>query len=132
MIALDTNVLIRIIVDDDSKQAKRVWQLLADLENNKQQAFISALVILEVAWVLSFTYKIDRAEIIDHLLFLLQSPILVIENSRNLYELLTQAKSNTYDLSDLMIAYHCKHHQALPVMTFDKKASKFTLFELIK
>ncbi len=131
MIALDTNVIIRLLVRDDEAQYQKILTFLTNIEQQNKQAFISVLVILEVIWVLGNHYNINRIDIITKLLELLSLPIFFLENPQGIKELLNNAKSNNYDLSDLMIAYHCKHHQALPVMTFDKKASKFELFELI-
>ncbi len=48
MISLDTNVLVRFITEDDSKQLQKVANLLLKLENNNEQAFVSMLVLLEV------------------------------------------------------------------------------------
>lgn len=89
MKALDTNILLRFIIRDDADQVSKVMKLLTEIEANHQQAFVSSLVILEVVWVLSFSYKISRLEIIEHLLLLLKAPVLAIENQENLFELLT-------------------------------------------
>ncbi|MBS9779959.1 MAG: type II toxin-antitoxin system VapC family toxin [Moraxellaceae bacterium] len=131
MIALDTNVLVRLLVRDDEIQYQKTLTFLTNIEQEKKQAFISVLVILEVIWVLGNHYNINRIDIITKLLELLNIPTFHFENPQGIKELLNNAKSNNYDLSDLMIAYHCKHHQALPVMTFDKKASKFEMFKLM-
>lgn len=57
--------------------------------------------------------------------------MLTFENCQELEQILVQAQDNTYDLSDLLIAYHCQTKGYFPVMTFDKKATKFTGFQLI-
>jgi predicted nucleic-acid-binding protein len=41
-------------------------------------------------------------------------------------------KGNRYDLADLLIAHSAKIQGCETVLTFDKKASKFKLFELAK
>ncbi len=132
MISLDTNVLVRLIARDDPKQAQKVIAFLFDLESKNKQAFVSSLVILETMWVLSTSLKKTRQEVIQIILRVLKTPTLVIENGEELKELLDFAVHNTLDLSDLMISYRCRVENALPVMTFDKKASRNEMFKLLQ
>ncbi|MDM8564637.1 hypothetical protein QUF74_03195 [Candidatus Halobeggiatoa sp. HSG11] len=57
-------------------------------------------------------------------------PILKFENLKAIQEFIPIVKENNYDLSDLLIAYSAKSKGCKKVITFDKKASKFNLFEL--
>lgn len=131
MISLDTNVLVRFLIKDDESQYQTVLHLLLELENNNQQAYIPLLVVLEVNWVLSFRYKISRIDIIEQLLNLMDSPTFYFENQTQLEQTLLFAKDNTFDLSDLIIANRCEYSHHLPIMTFDKKASRYSSFELL-
>lgn len=132
MIALDTNILVRFFTKDNPQQLEKVVELFSKLEHENQQAFIPMLVILETNWVLAHFYKIERLQIIDNLLLLFKAEFLSIENSAHLKDILLKAKNNTFDLSDLLIACRCAVSQHLPVMTFDKKASKFEHFQLLE
>ena len=58
MIAIDTNVLVRVVTDDDHAQAK---QALSRLRSDT--AWISRTVLLETEWVLRHAYGLDRAAI---------------------------------------------------------------------
>jgi predicted nucleic-acid-binding protein len=53
MIAVDTNIVVRLLVQDDPKQAKKAEQLFANHE-----IFIADTALLEVEWVLRFAYKL--------------------------------------------------------------------------
>ncbi len=86
-------------------------------------------MILETNWVLSSFYEVTRAEIIENFLMLLSTSILQIENQNELKSLLIEARNNNYDLSDLLIAMRCEVERAVPVVTFDKRASKYTSFK---
>ena len=55
MIAFDTNLLVRIAVNDDEKQAEIAEQLL-----ETHQVFIPRTVLLETEWVLRSIYKKSR------------------------------------------------------------------------
>lgn len=131
MISLDTNVLVRFLVKDDEVQYQTVLDFLMELENTNRHAYIPLLVVLEINWVLSFRYKIARIDIIEQLLELMENPVFCFENQVKLEQVLLLAKNNTFDLSDLLIACRCQVANNLPVMTFDKKASKHLNFELL-
>lgn len=53
MISIDTNLLVRLFVNDDKKQARFAEKLI---ENNA--IYIAKSVFLETEWVLRYTYKI--------------------------------------------------------------------------
>ena len=56
MIAVDTNVLVRVITNDDPAQASRAAKLLA----RPDRVFVPKTVVLELEWVLRSGYGIDR------------------------------------------------------------------------
>lgn len=132
MISLDTNILVRFITRDNETQLHDVLKLFHSLEKDNKQAFIPLMVVLEVNWVLSQFYKMSRIEIIEYLLPLFDSSILVIENASELRKILIDAKDNTFDLSDLLIGCGCAVANNLPIVTFDKKASKIDNFIAMK
>ena len=55
MIAVDTNVVVRLLVLDDSDQSARARDLFA-----AEQIFIPDTVVLETAWVLAYSYELDK------------------------------------------------------------------------
>ena len=58
MIAIDTNVLVRVLTNDDRIQAKRAMARL-----RSEPAWISRTVILETGWVLRHAYGLDAVAI---------------------------------------------------------------------
>ncbi len=65
MKALDTNILVRFLVRDDSSMAARVDQLL-DAANTRGNSFLVSLpVVLEFLWVLKSGYKRSRPDILE-------------------------------------------------------------------
>lgn len=62
MLAVDTNVLVRIITEDDAEQSPRARRLVAENE-----VFISKTVLLELEWVLRRTYRLPADEVLQHL-----------------------------------------------------------------
>lgn len=132
MKGIDTNILIRFLVGDDPDQAQVVYNLFKKIELNKTELFVSLLVVLEFLWVLESVYQIERNNIIDSLADLILMPILKFENIEAIQKIIIAAKNSKYDLSDLLIAHASSSYGCEKVFTFDKKASKYNLFELIK
>ena len=129
MKALDTNVLVRFLVRDDKKQAEIVYRLFKRAESKNEPFFVPLLVVLETIWVLESVYEIPREEIRASLQKLLLMPILLFEAQSALQRTLSSAQTNKIDLADLLIAHSAKFSNCDGVLTFDKKASKFALFE---
>jgi len=132
MKAIDTNILIRFLIGDDELQAKKVYMIFKKAESEKKELFVPLLVILEMVWVLESVYDIPRAEILDSINDLLLMPIFKFDQLSALQQFSHSAQGNTYDLSDLLIAHSAKTNGCETVITFDKKVSKFQLFELAK
>ena len=132
MKAIDTNILIRFLVGDDELQAKKVYSIFKKAESEKKELFVPLLVVLEMIWVLESVYDISRTEILDSISDLLLMPIFKFDQQSALQQLVHSAQGNKYDLSDLLIAHSAKINGCKAVITFDKKASKFKLFELVK
>ncbi|MDD4273751.1 MAG: PIN domain-containing protein [Desulfobacter postgatei] len=132
MKGIDTNILVRFLVGDDHDQAKIVYNLFKEVELNKNELFVPLLVVLELLWVLESAYNIERNNIIDSISDLILMPILKFEHLEAVQKFIIAAKNSKYDLSDLLIAHTASSYGCETVFTFDKKASKYSLFELIK
>ena len=132
MIALDTNVLVRFLVGDNEQQAKKVYQLFKNHEVAKTELLIPLLIILELIWVLDSAYDISRADILESINDLLLMPIFKFEQRTVLQKFILSAQQNNYDLSDLLIAHSAEYQGSEKTITFDRKAAKHELFELIK
>jgi len=132
MKGVDTNILIRFLIGDDEQQAKKVYKIFKKVESEKKELFVPMLVVLELIWVLESAYEISRDGILDSIGDLLLMPILKFENQSALQQFILSAQGSRYDLPDLLIAHSAKINGCETVLTFDKKASKFNLFELAK
>ncbi|MEA1969361.1 MAG: type II toxin-antitoxin system VapC family toxin [Thermodesulfobacteriota bacterium] len=132
MKAIDTNILVRFLIGDDKLQAKKVYTIFKKAESEKKELFVPLLVILEMLWVLESVYEISRREILESISDLLLMSIFKFDQQSALQQFVHSAQGNKYDLSDLLIAHSAKNNGCEAVITFDKKASKFKLFEFAK
>lgn len=76
MLALDTNVVVRFLVNDDAQQARRARALI---ENN--EVFISSTVLLEAEWVLRSAYSFEAGAILGFFRALLGLPNVTVDQS---------------------------------------------------
>jgi len=132
MKALDTNILVRFLVKDDENQSESVYRLFKKAESEKDAFFVPLLVILETVWVLKAVYEISRPDILDAINDILYLPILKFEGQPALKRFLIDAQENSADLSDVLIACSARMSGCKTVLSFDKKATKFGIFELVK
>ncbi len=132
MKGIDTNVLIRFLVGDDELQAKTVYNLFKKAEAEKEELFVPLLVMLELIWVLESVYDVSRADILDSIRELLLLPILKFEQQDVVRQCIHAALGNNHDLADLLIAHAAGAQRCETVLTFDRQASRYHLFELIQ
>jgi predicted nucleic-acid-binding protein len=103
MIGVDTNVLIRFIVEDDDQQTQRAAELLLDVENARRGFYVSHIALAELEWVLSSGYGFARREIHATLRDLLKTLALVFEDVDEVERALDAYAAGKADLSDYLL-----------------------------
>jgi predicted nucleic-acid-binding protein len=131
MKALDTNILVRFLVQDDEEQANKVLQLFSEAEQLNQSLYVPLLVILEMIWVLQSAYNTSRQDIILAITNLLQMSVLEFESQGALRDFIISANKYSHDLSDTLISHSALSAACETTLTFDKRASRFELFTLL-
>jgi predicted nucleic-acid-binding protein len=81
MIGLDTNVIVRYLAQDDAVQSPKATQIFERRLNQHNPGFISTVAIAEAVWVLERSYGVSGTEIAAAVERILQSDVLVVENS---------------------------------------------------
>lgn len=121
MQAVDTNVLIRILINDD-KQAEQI-KLARHFAKNAQQLFIPQIVQVELVWVLESAYELMKSDIINTLQHLQTNEAFQIQNELEFSEALRAYQANNADFSDCLILAECNRVN-FNIVTFDKKFSR--------
>ncbi len=128
MIALDTNVLVRFIVDDDKHQAARALKLIERAMESQEALFVSDIVLCEFVWVLSASYRVARAEIAATLGRLVQSRQLSFTDGERVRRATDAFAKGRGDFADYLIREHARDAGCTAVATFDRALLKDTLF----
>ncbi len=120
MIAIDTNVLVRFLVNDDPEQAAAARELMA-AASRQESIFLGREVVVETVWVLERAYRFSRARIADMLVELVAADGLVIEAADDVAESAAGYRRGSAGFSDLMILAACRRNDAQPLFTFDQQ-----------
>jgi predicted nucleic-acid-binding protein len=131
MFALDTNILVRYIVQDDVEQSAIANSIIDGL-NPDNSAFIACVVLCELNWVLKSGYKISKEQAIEILEKIITIPVFDIEHFDCCLKALKSYKNGQADFSDYLILEIATLNGYKAVMTFDKNALKSDGFQNIK
>lgn len=123
MIALDTNILARLLVADDPKQTAVAKQFIAG-HNSESPLFVGIVVVVELAWLLGSRYKYSLDTICSALNSLLMSANLVFEDEETVKRAVHLAEQSNADIADAIIAVRAQSNGCSKTITFDKAAAK--------
>ena len=123
MIGIDTNVLVRVFVDDDAPQTKAAVDFLSTLSQDRP-AFIGMVVLIELVWVLKRNYGFKDEAIFVALDSLFDSSSIEIERGDLVQAALQSAQEIRADIADVLIALTATEAGAVKTVTFDKTAAK--------
>jgi predicted nucleic-acid-binding protein len=121
MKAVDTNVLVRILVTDD-KQMEQV-KLARQFAKKAKRLFVPQIVQVELVWVLDSAYGLSKAEIIQVLHHLQANEAFELQNADEFSNALPLYEHHTADFSDCLILVESQNIDC-DVVTFDKKFSR--------
>lgn len=130
MIALDTNVLVRFLVQDDPTQSGLATAVFEQLTEDGP-GFVSREVMIELVWVLERAYRLSRAEIAGALDGMIASTDLVVEGADGIALALELYRHDGFGFADLMIAGAARRAGASELLTFDRKAASLPGARLI-
>lgn len=128
MIGIDTNVLVRFLVQDDEAQFEKARRLIKREVAAGRKVFVNQLVLLETEWVLRSRYAVSKALIIEAISGLLDSAEIKFEDEPTIEEALYIWKDCTADFAGCLIGAKNRRLGCRATATFDVKASKLSGF----
>ena len=131
MKGLDTNVLVRLLVEDDPKQTDQAMAFVRRECTLETQCRINRIVLCELEWVLQCSYGFSRAEVaavVEKLLYTLEFRL---EDSDQVWDALRTYRAGSVELADCLMARTNAAHGCDVTVTFDRKAARTPGFELL-
>ncbi len=133
MAALDTNVLVRWLTDDDAAQSKAAARLLSHAVGAGERLFIPATVLLEMEWVLRSRYRFDRLAVAEAVDGLLSAPELELQDEPAVERALWLFRQEgAEDFADCLHIGLSVHASKGPLLTCDTAASKLDGAKLLR
>lgn len=127
MIGLDTNVLIRYLVQDNPDEAAKANDLVERRLRPTDPGFVSLIVVCEIAWVLKSAYRQTGQQIRHALQALLDARQLEFEES----DMVATAIAAEGDIADALIAARALGQGCSALVTFDQRLAQRPGVELL-
>lgn len=116
MISLDTNVLVRVVTRDDPTQLPIALELM-----RRNRLFVTKTVLLELEWVLRYTYELSHSAVLSALRTILGYPRLQVEDRADVLIAL-EGFAEGMDFADALHVATSSHCQAFA--TFDRPLAR--------
>ena len=120
MIAFDTNVLLRLLLDDDARQAGRAQALVDRAVSAFDRVLLPDVVLCELEWVLDSVYGLSRPEIAETLQRLLDAEEFTFANRAAVVQAVAGYRAGKADFSDYLIGESATAAGASTTYTFDR------------
>jgi predicted nucleic-acid-binding protein len=131
MIGLDTNILVRHIMQDDPIQSPAASRLLGSL-TAADTGFVPLVAVIELNWVLSAGYNLDRRQIVQAFETLLSARELVVEGAETVWKALRLFARSKADFADCLVERSAAAAGCGRTITFDRGAAKFCGMALVE
>lgn len=130
MIGLDTNVLVRYIMQDDAKQSPKATKIIEALDGI-DSGYITQVALIELVWVLSASFELTRIQVAQALDGIIRTRQFKIESADQLIRALRVFKAGRSDFADCLIERSADSAGCTKTITFDINASKHAGMTLI-
>lgn len=130
MIGLDSNILIRYLVQDDPLQSPKAAEIIERRLSEENPGFVSIVAMVETVWVLDRAYGLATHEIAAAVERMLQADVLVVEREQEVFTAMIVLKQGKGSFADAVIAALCARAGCSCTLTFDRKALRLSGFEL--
>jgi predicted nucleic-acid-binding protein len=135
MIGLDTNILVRYVMQDDARQSAQATKLIEALTESSP-GYITIIVIVELCWVLESAFALSREQIVRVLQNLMLVDVFKIDRvgiiASALREYGGDDATGKAGFADYLIAKMSTQAGCETCMTFDKAAAKSAGMTLVK
>jgi len=131
MTGLDSNVIVRFLVQDDPEQSAAAGRLFNTF-TAEQPGFVSAIVIVELIWVLQSCYEASRHDIQGIIEDLLRTRELLVERAELIWQSLRLFTKGNADFADCVIERCGQAAGCDQSVTFDRDAAEATGMKLLR
>jgi predicted nucleic-acid-binding protein len=121
MQAIDTNLLVRLFVNDDAAQGKKVRDLFDSHSHEDAALWVADIVLVELVWTLDRTYGRSREEIATALRALAGSATVLLESGPAVAQAINLFEAGPADFADSLLVCKAAEMGCEAVRTFDRR-----------
>lgn len=124
MIAFDTNLLLRLLLDDSAHQARQAEEILRRTAASGEQVLLPDIVLCELEWVLESVYGFPRTDIAQTLERLLAADEFTFLDRSAVGAALQRYTGGKADFSDYLIGESASAAGAATTYAFDRELAR--------
>ncbi len=127
MIAVDSNIFMRWLLNDDKDQADAIAALVRKFEKGGERLWASDTVIAEVVWVLESVYAVSPKDVSQYIESLLDVQTFEFENRERLLRAVELYRAHQVDFIDCYIVASAKDKGIATVVSYDRDFRKMPI-----
>jgi predicted nucleic-acid-binding protein len=132
MIGVDTNVLVRLIVNDDDRQARAVERFILENSTANARCYVSNMALIETVWVLETVYCYERSQVAEAMEAVLEVAQFDFDSPTDAKAAVDDFRRGPAEFVDCLIGRMNRFVGCEYTVTFDRKAAKLEGFRLLK
>jgi len=131
MIGLDTNVLVRYIMQDDPRQSPKATRLIESLDAERP-GFITVVSVVELYWVLTSCYGLAGQDVKQALDALLRAKQIVVDRADQVLRAVRVFGDGKADFADCLIERIASSAGCAETLTFDAGAARYAGMSVLR
>ena len=118
---IDANIILRFLLKDDAELSPRAREIFLAVQDDRLRVFCDPVNLAEVVWVLTSFYKVERREIRDLLLPLLQRENFMLPDKERMMKALELFALSVPHFGDACLCAAAMDTTEGRIISFDKK-----------
>jgi predicted nucleic-acid-binding protein len=131
VIGVDTNVLVRYLVEDDKRQSEKVSAWVRDMRQRGETLGLNHIVLCELVWVFESGYDFPKTSILQTLERLLETKQFHIDRKDDVWTALEEYRQGKGDFADYLISRSNHTMGCQYTVTFDQDLKGAKSFHLL-
>jgi predicted nucleic-acid-binding protein len=130
MIGLDTNIVVRYLIQDDPVQSPLANEIMERRLSVAEPGFVSVVVMAEIVWVLGSRYRFAAPHVAAAVERMLSARTLVVEREHEVHAAMIALRDGDGSFADALIGALAAGAGCSHTFTFDRKAARLPGFAL--
>lgn len=125
MICLDTNIILRFILNNDPDLSPKARLIIEKIQSDKIKVYLPMLAVSEIVFTLERSYRLPKEEIVKSLLTIFSLPSLNVENREQIEEAFRDYLEKNVNFPDAFYIALMKKKRIKKIYSFDRDFDKF-------